>query len=578
MESEVKSEEFNEWNPGLTSDIPSNLIPFVTLFDSKNSYVDAIEAKNASQICGLKPHELNSFTVSRLVLHETLIRVSGDLLVSDGPNYEDLGISLRGMTKRIIEKHINSHADSLEEEFNRLKQKIEDQLYVILARDLESIRPKKAIKSGFFVTLFGRKETNPPKLTKTEFEVLAGWQQLLSGDLTQLERACLEGLCRIVGGILGLRGRLTVDDDMIVRMTCNLVCNSFGSLKIGEFIEPIIKSAVELEGYKFLPYQEKPFVMNVKGASAAGKSTLRPLQKKLAERLGLNWEDFALLSTDYWRKYLLDYDSMGKNYKYAAMLTGQELEIIDQKLDRHIAQKANKKELPHMLIDRFRFDSFSADLSQQSSTGLLSRFGHTVYLFFIITPPTETVVRAWHRGQKTGRYKSVDDLLYHNVEAYTGIPQMYIRWAKKKQQKIHIEFIDNSVEQGEIPKTVAFGWNDKLVVLEPSVLRLFNKYRSLNINAHQPDDVYVGNDGDENNFLNECIEKIDNVYFVDPGSKQILGHTSCGKCVFENDGFLAKLGLRIPTSSDENYVAANETVSNKLDLDFEQLHTVGTWT
>ncbi len=122
------------------------------------------------------------------------------------------------------------------------------------------------------------------------------------------ELACLKALHTIVGGIVGQRGRLMADKELIVRLASNLVCNSYGSQRIGELIEPMILKAAEAEGYRLLPYQKAPFVMNVKGASAAGKSTIRPLQRELAERLGIPWQDFALVSPDYWRKFLLDYD------------------------------------------------------------------------------------------------------------------------------------------------------------------------------------------------------------------------------------------------------------------------------
>jgi hypothetical protein len=46
-------------------------------------------------------------------------------------------------------------------------------------------------------------------------------------------------------------------------------------------------------------------------------------------------------------------------------------------------------------------------------------------LFFAITPPPATVERAWQRGLTTARYKAVDDLLYHNIEAFTGIPELF---------------------------------------------------------------------------------------------------------------------------------------------------------
>jgi hypothetical protein len=71
--------------------------------------------------------------------------------------------------------------------------------------------------------------------------------------------------------------------------------------------------------------------MNVKGAPASGKSTMRPLQKMLAGKLNLPWGEFALISPDIWRKFLLDYAALGTAYKYAGTLTGQEVEIIDRR-------------------------------------------------------------------------------------------------------------------------------------------------------------------------------------------------------------------------------------------------------
>ena len=111
--------------------------------------------------------------------------------------------------------------------------------------------------------------------------------------------------------------------------------------------------------------------MNVKGASASGKSTMRPLQKQFAARLGVNWEHFALISPDIWRKYLVDYDSLGPAQKYAGTLTGAEVAIIDQKLDRYMSYKGKIGQLPHLLIGRFRFDSFAPD--EEDGSRLLTR-------------------------------------------------------------------------------------------------------------------------------------------------------------------------------------------------------------
>ena len=142
-----------------------------------------------------------------------------------------------------------------------------------------------------------------------------------------------------------------------------------------------------MEGYRFLP-QSKPIVMNTKGASAAGKSTIAH-NKGCSLNGWVPWEDFALISPDYWRKHLLKYDSLGDDYKYAAMLT-DELEFIDKKLDRYMAQRINKT-VPHLPIDRFR-DSFGPMNGDYKST-LLSRFGSTVFRF-LQPPPPATVERA----------------------------------------------------------------------------------------------------------------------------------------------------------------------------------------
>ena len=100
--------------------------------------------------------------------------------------------------------------------------------------------------------------------------------------------------------------------------------------------------------------------------------------------------------------------------------------------------------MTHLLIDRFRFDSFAPD-SDEAGSNLLTRFGQDVYLFFVITPPEQLVERAWKRGLEFGRYKAVDDTLAHAVEAYTGIPNVFFTWVRRGDKRIHFEFLDNTV-------------------------------------------------------------------------------------------------------------------------------------
>src|SRR6266478_2790614 len=304
-----------------------------------------------------------------------------------------------------------------------------------------------------------------------------------------------------------------------------LVCNDFGSMRIGDFLDPLFRRAVREEGYRFLPAQSRPIVMNVKGPSASGKSTMRPLQKELATRLGVDWADFALISPDIWRKYLLDYASLGRAWRYAGTLTGIEVAIIDQKLDRYMSHKGKLGRLSHLLIDRFRFDSFAHEPGEEEGSRLLTRFGAHVFMFFMVTPPEATVERAWTRGEQFGRYKAVDDLLAHNVEAYCGIPGLFFTWALRADRRVHFEFLDNSVAEGQRPRTVAFGLNGRMNILDLNCLLDIDRYQNINIEARTPEAIYAKlssrRAGNRSEFLRQCVRSIPTLNFAHHRTGQI---------------------------------------------------------
>ena len=83
--------EFHAWNPGLSSNLPTRLLPLITLFRPENSDVGYQQAKEAADFAGLAVEQLCALKVERLVAHEVLIRVTADLSVPDGPSYEFLG-------------------------------------------------------------------------------------------------------------------------------------------------------------------------------------------------------------------------------------------------------------------------------------------------------------------------------------------------------------------------------------------------------------------------------------------------------------------------------------------------------
>ena len=353
------------------------------------------------------------------------------------------------------------------------------------------------------------------------------------------------GSMLLATAIIARQGRLLGDSALLKSLVTGMACNEYGSTLIGELIAPYIIEAASREAYILLPPQTQPVIINIKGASASGKSTMRPIQRKLTEKLGLNWQEFALISPDIWRKYLLDYDSLGAAYKYAGTLAGDEIPIIDRKLDCYIGTKAKQDRISHLLIDRFRFDSFAPGHDSEEGSNLLTRFGHTIYLSFMVTPPEATVERAWKRGLQVGRYKAVDDLLDHNIEAFNGMPVLFFTWVLRKDKKVFYEFLDNSVDKGCRPRTIAFGFNDVMYLLDFKCMLDIVRYTKININASNLAEVYPPESdmrGASNaDFLLKCARNIHSIYFVDRESWKIYAFMESSKMSWVDPDLMCRI-------------------------------------
>ncbi len=530
------------WNPGLQSTLPRRFLPLSTMFRPECVATPLETAEALSDFCGLTPFELVAFLPTRLVLHELLIRVTCDLTVADGQRYEDLGINVRAMTAAILDRHIAPHMADIASAFVTMTAAAHAEIAALIAArqqgSLPAVSPPPP-PTGWRSWLRPRRAPPPaaPQLSaeQRDLATLAAWRRQAETAPTPRDRAIYKALARMAAALIRRRGRIVGDAGLLADIALTLYTNDYGSDFIGAQIDPLFREAVAREGFRLLPVQQRAIVMNVKGASAAGKSTMRPQQRALAGRLGVAWEDFALISPDVWRKYLLDYDTLGEATLYAGTLTGHELEIIDRKLDRYMAGKAERGRMTHLLIDRFRFDSFAADGAVEDGSQLLTRFGHLVYMFFMITPPDATVERAWKRGLQFGRYKAVDDLLAHNVEAFTGMPRLFFTWAQRTDKVVHYEFLDNAVAEGALPRTVAYGVNDHMIILDPKYLIDVDRFRKIDIEARSPGTVYpsVAAMAPERNtgFLRECVQHIAHVTFAEHQTGRVYARITHGRVI-----------------------------------------------
>jgi hypothetical protein len=513
----------------------------MTIFRSENTSTPLDEIEETARFSGLEPTTLMRLRPDRLVLHELLIRIMTELTVEDGKATADLGVNFRTMAARLLHRHIDLEIETFRRQYEEIQRRIDEAIHSEIRETLDSasarlIEADPLERSWLDMLLLRPRPARRARIgagEQSDLQMFERWLHRSASSEDAMLRSCYRALHHVATGIHCRHGSLAGAGPVLAKLACTLATNEHASERLGASLDPLFRDAAAREGFRLLPSQSRPSVMNTKGASAAGKSSMRPQQRALAGRLGLNWLDFALISPDIIRKFLLDYNTLGPARRYAGALTAHEVEIIDRKLDRYVATRAQAGRLTHMLIDRFRFDSFAPEGAADSATQLLTRFGSDVYMFFVITPPEATVVRAWRRGEEVGRYKAVDDLLAHNIEAYTGMPGLFFRWAASAEKIVHYEFLDNGIDGSELPRCIAFGQNGEMTILDVEGLMNIDRFRKINISATSPSAVYPDKDHmrpDRNTgFLRDCVRRIPRITFAAQDTGEIYGRIEGGR-------------------------------------------------
>lgn len=539
---------YDAWNPGITSDVPKNLLGLSTIFRQDNVYTSVTTASELRDLTGITLKELVAFRPERLALHEVLIRVTADFVVPDGSRIEDLGINFRRIVTRILVRCVTPRMPAIADRYAQARGELRAVIEAAWTQVAGTAVAPSAVR-GAARSRGMRAWLKPPQQAVSTRRPAREWGPPDIADLARAAGATpdavrslgLRTLARVMSEIFKTHGRAWGTRELILSVATDMASNELGSEVIGRFIESSLCASAEHDAYGLLPSQAQPVVINTKGPSASGKSTLRPLQKKLASDVGVNWRDFALISPDIWRKQLLDYASLGAAYKYAGAFTSDEVQIIDQKLDLYIARKHRRGNMPHMLIDRFRFDSFATD-SDEAGSNLLTRFGQKVYLFFVLTPPDLLVERAWKRGLEFGRYKAVDDTLAHSVEAYSGMPQLFFTWVRRTDKQLQFEFLDNTVSFGERPRTVAFGDNQTMNILDVRGVCNIERFASINVAAADPASLWAAGTaaktGCHVDFLRGCIRQFRTVNIGDQATGRIYIRMEAGSVAWVDRNWL----------------------------------------
>ncbi len=527
MDKALQNKDFSPWNPGVESEIPQAYRELETIYDATNVLTSLDEINQLVAETGLSAMELIRFRPERLVLHELIVRVTADIVVLEGEAEEDLGINFRTITKRILEHYIQPHLHEIEQSYDSLCQRIEAFTLQELNSAIENLSPPKAPAPTLWQRLIGSKP-QPPAAQQTreerEFAVINGYKTRQLETRDELEGAVYRSLYRVLGAITRTRGFIGNDPEYLAHICFLHVCNSLCSRVIGRCVGELVKAAVEGEGYALIPDAKSPVLFSLKGASASGKSHLRPMLRSKMASIHIADDAYGTISPDIWRKLLLDYESLGESFKYAGRFTSHEVSVIDARLDRYIRNKAKKSHsIPHLVVDRFRFDSFASEKIGRVLHNTYVRYIDTMYMYFIVTPPEATVERGWARGLERGRYKAVEDYLGHCVEAYEGMAKVLFKWLAYETPRYSFKFMDNSVPKGTAPTLIARGTQGWMQIFEPEPLINIERYKRINIHASSPEQVAAAPSEltvEKNlGFLRQCIKRIEHIEFVDTDSE-----------------------------------------------------------
>ncbi|MCP4492804.1 MAG: hypothetical protein GY820_36680 [Gammaproteobacteria bacterium] len=520
----LSEDQFFAWNPGIESNIPVEYQLLETIYNADNVFTDIQQINELTRITGLDHDELVQFRPARLALHELIVRTTANIVVAEGEHEEDLGINFREITTHIYRQYIQPHLPEIEHNYQLLYQSMLKQVNqqlseMLFTKHLEAPHHNSSTPWKWF-----KPKAKPVVATESpsarDFRLIAEFREKGLNAADKKQAALYRSLYRVLGAIMNTRGFIGHDQSLLSEVVARHVCNNYGTALIGEAVEDIVNQAIDTEGYSRIPDADNPILISLKGASAAGKSSLRPMLQKMLRQLGIAEDGYGTISPDIWRRLLLDYQALGAAYKYAGRLTSFEVNIIDSRLDHYIRKKAEiRHSIPHLVVDRFRFDSFSSEKVSRILHKTYVHYVDTMYMYFVITPPEETVTRGWERGLCRGRYKAVEDFLGHSVEAYAGIPKLLFKWLAYQKPRFVFEFLDNSVPRGSYPTTIARGTQSGIEIFDVMAFVDIQRYQHINVLAENPESVYPDSEilSIEKNldFLQQCVQKISQVSFID---------------------------------------------------------------
>ena len=166
------------------------------------------------------------------------------------------------------------------------------------------------------------------------------------------------------------------------------------------------------------------------------------------------------------------------------------------------------------------------------------------------------------------------------------MPELFFTWALIAGKRVHYEFLDNSVTQGCPPRTVAFGWNGEMTILDIKSMIDIERFRKINIRAQSAADVYADMDLSPQcnvDFLKRCARWIPVINFADYETGRVYARLQRGEWEWRDEPRFDK-ALDDPEANAGLLAVAHDVhgstsgIKQKhADVATEKVHTLGAW-
>ncbi|MDP9065915.1 MAG: hypothetical protein M3O06_08640, partial [Pseudomonadota bacterium] len=232
MITDAVTDECGPWNPGITSQVPADILPLASIFRPENVFTSLEAARELHAMTGLSLAEVVRFRPQRLALHEILIRVTADFTVPDGSRIGDLGINFRRIAGRLLTEHVAPRMAELVAVYEQAHRELKVAADAALREVASAPAPPAVIERRRGPRLFRRAASSA--MAPAAQTLRAGWElpqiallETMSGTAGSSRAIIAQALVRVMSALFATHGQSWGTRDFIISVAADLAANAY---------------------------------------------------------------------------------------------------------------------------------------------------------------------------------------------------------------------------------------------------------------------------------------------------------------------------------------------------------------